>query len=332
MKKKNGLFLKILIVSGILLFAVIAVVVVKSTATVAAIVPNQEISAGTKVEDSMIHTIRVPVDTPKGYITDSSSIVGQKLKTSVAENQLLYINNFMSSWDDFSSNYDIPKDYVVTSIQLPSNRAVGGLITPGDVVDILGIPNSTYQDVSNESMRNFLGNIAENNYGEEGINLYWVLANVKILETDSTLAQESKSSIANVTQDDPSVGNNGSFYIVALSYDDYKKLRLSEQYLDFWMNIAPTISEDRGPLLDQMNDKIITELKDAQTQSAVKLVDKDEAKKEGEKEKNSEETLTTESNNPINDSSLPEEPTTESSDGDISKPEGSEATSNLPQE
>lgn len=259
---------KILILCGVLLFGVIAFVVVKSTSTVTAVVPSQQITSGTKIDESMIQTIQIPSNTPKGYISDKSTLIGQKLKITVDENQLLYVNNIMTSWEDFNDGEAIPDDYIVTSIQLPPERAVGGLITAGDTVDILGVPSSEFDTASKETLNNYLGKISENSYGANGINVYWILSNVKILETDSTLSQTDKSSISSITENANS--NSGNFYIIALSYDDYKKLRLSEKYFDLWMNIAPTQNEENKPLLEDMSNKIIQELKDSQAQSKIK--------------------------------------------------------------
>lgn len=280
MKIWKNKYFKILSLCGVTLFAVISYVIIRSTSTVSAVVPNQEIAAGTRLDASMLQTIRVPSNTPKGYITDVSSLVGQKLKVNVSENQLMYINDVMSSWDDFSSGESIPEDYVITSIQLPSNRAVGGLVTPGDVVDILGVPNQNYDTTSKETLANYLGEIADESYGADGIQTYWILSNVKILETDSTLSQSNNASISAVTQEDDINSNNGSFYIIALSYEDYQKLRLCEQYLDLWMNIAPEQNEENGPLLDQMKGSTLKALQDAQAQSHMKKVETEEKKNE----------------------------------------------------
>ena len=299
MKKKGNKMFTLLIICGILLFSIVAFVVIKSTRTVSAIVPNQLIAAGTNIDETMLKTVQVPVNTPKGYITDKSSILGQKIKVTVQENQLLYVNDIMSSWDDFSDGESIPDDYIVTSIQIPANRAVGGLITAGDSVDILGIPNANYNTTSKETLNNYLGDISKNSYGAEGMNLYWVLANVRILETDSSLSSSNESAISAVTEDGGGSSAEGDYYIVALSYDDYKKVRLAEQYLDLWMSITPEYNTENGPMLDVMNESIIKELQDSQAQSILKSEDnkndlkpeENKENKEGkEKEENNKET------------------------------------------
>ena len=267
-KSSTSKFFIVLVICGAVLFGIIAYIVMKSTATVSAVVPNQAIASGTRITDDMLATIQIPANTPGEFISDKTSVVGQKMKVNVEENQLLYINDFMSSWDSFSEA-NIPDDYVITSIKIPSDRAVGGMITSGDSVDILGVPNSSYQNISKETMDNNLGAIAENSYGADGINVYWVLANVTILETDSTLSTSNDASISTVTQEDGSGSSDGNYYIVALSYNDYKKLRLCETYLDFWMSICPEINKEDGSNLELMGDSVIKSLEDAQKQSTI---------------------------------------------------------------
>lgn len=279
MKNKNSsLFLKLLIIFGVLLFAVIAFVIVDSKKTMQAVVPNVQIPAGTVISESMLEVIRVPVDTPKGYITDKNSLIGQKVKTTVEPNQLLYVNSIMASWDDFSDGTSIPDDYVVTAIRLPSERAVGGLITVGDTIDILGVPNATWKSVNRETLAYNIGGLAEDCYGtEDGINLYWVLANVKVLETNSELSDASESGISAVIGE-ASASREGAYYIVALSYADYLKLRLAEQYLDLWANICPEASStDIDAMLELMKQqKEIQSLKDSQDQSIYKEEESDD--------------------------------------------------------
>lgn len=314
MKKKNA-FSILLVTAGVILFGVIAFVVINSTRTIQAVVPNQEIPSGTRVEAEMLSVIEVPVGTPTGFITDRSSLVGQKLKTTVYPNQLLYVSNVITGWDDVVYGVDVPDDYIITAIQLPANRAVGGLITVGDTVDILGVPNSelrsqfinqTNQTVVGNTMgvpgqindgdgslgtlttvdgqeestamqiaRTHLGAIADTAYGADGVQLFWVLANVKILETDSTLSSAENSVVSVITGSDSGAANNGDYYIVALSYSDYLRMMLASQYLDFYMNISPAWNNDHDPLIDYMNNLEIKELMDAQAQTILREVVKD---------------------------------------------------------
>lgn len=274
MSLKKNLPFKILILSGISLFAIIAYVIIRATSTTIAIVPNQAISSGTIVSKDMLKQVPVSATTPKGYITDKSSLVGQKLRINVGEDQMLYINDVMTSWEELIKGEEIPDNYVVTSMRVPSDRAVGGLITAGDYVDVLGVPNSNYANIDYKTMSQYLGDIAKyDSLGGEGENIYWLLSNVKILQTDSTLSSKEGSSISAVTSKDGS-DNGGSYYIVAVSYADYEKLRLSEIYLNTWLSLVPSQNKDNGPLFDEMRQKTIKRLADAQNQSKEYLVEK----------------------------------------------------------
>lgn len=268
--KNSSIFSKIIFIAGIALFIVIAYVIINNTSTTTAVVPNQDLSAGTTITNEMLETVTVPSNTPKGYIADSKSLIGQKLKVNVSEGQFLYVTDVMTSWDEMLDGEDIPDNYVVTSIFLPTNRAIGGLINTGDSVDILGVPNSNYKSADSATMAQFLGDMGRyDNYGtKSGINTYWVLANVKILQTNSTIASSENSSLSSLTEEDEKGGNtDGAYYIVALSYADYQKLRLSEVYLDIWMSLCPSQNEENDPLYKQMRQNAIKVLQDSQNQS-----------------------------------------------------------------
>lgn len=258
-----------LITIGAILFGIVAFVVIRSTRTVTAVVPATTISSGTIIQENMLTTIQVPVDTPQGYITNMGTLVGQKLRINAEAGQFLYMSDVLVSWDDVVYGQNIPDDYVVTSIAIPDERAVAGLISSGDAVDIMGVVNDTQGNTSQtirEQMIDNMGAAAEHSFGtEKGAQIYWVLANVTILETDSSMSEAEGSLITSVTE-----GDGGStFYIVALSYEDYLKLRLAEQYMVLWMNISPAWNNDNDPLLDVMTYAELKALADSSKQSII---------------------------------------------------------------
>lgn len=267
---KNKATSIILVICGIVLFVIIAYVVITNTSTTTAVVPNQDLVAGTTINDEMLQKITVPSNTPQGYIADSKSLIGQKLKVNVSQGQFLYTTDVMTSWDEMLDGEDIPDNYVITSMFLPAERTVGGLINTGDSVDVLGVPNSQGADIDSATMENYLGDMAKyDSYGtDQGINTYWVLANVKVLQTNSTIASSENSSLSSLTNEDEggTGSSDGAYYIVALSYADYQKLRLSENYLDLWLSLCPSQNDGNDPLYDQMRQKAIKVIQDAQKQ------------------------------------------------------------------
>ena len=266
-----------LILAGALaIFGILVWLIVSNSSTVKAVVPNQTIQSGVVVDESMLTMKDVPSQTPKGFITDPSAVVGQIFKSPVAEGQLLYTTNIMSAWNTIGKDENsIPKDYVVTTIQIPSERSMGGLITVGDYVDVLGVPNSNYSTATPDTFQNALGEMAtQNYYGANGINIYWVLSNVKILESNSALANANGGSVNDAVgkEEGKSSTQDTTTFVVALSYDDYKKLRLSEQYFDLWMNISPEDNKTKGPDLGKMNDHAIKPLDNSMSEKQIKAL------------------------------------------------------------
>lgn len=270
MKRKNY-FIIALILIGAILFGTVAFVVIRSTRTVNAVVPNQTITAGTRITNDMLTTIQVPVDTPSGYITDRSSLIGQKLKVNAEAGQFLYMSNVMIDWNDVVYGVSVPDDYIITALKIPNDHAVGGLITSGDTVDILGVPSANGVD-NPDDMSRVMGAAVEHGYGADGINVYWILANVKILETDSSLSNEDDSLLGTITDAASGGNSDGAYYIVALSYNDYQKVVLAQQYMDLWMNLSPVWNNDNKPLLDVMTYSEIQGLMDAQAQSIIEEI------------------------------------------------------------
>ena len=276
MKSKNYLMIS-LVVIGAILFGVVSYVIVRSNRTVTAVVPAEEIKVGQIIEESMLVEIQVPVGTPRNFIVDKSSLVGQKLKINAQPGQLLYMSDIMTSWNDMLYGTTIPDDYIITSINVPNERAVGGIIIPGDTVDVLGVPkdNELFGVEELDKLNMSLGPISDYSYGADGIHLYWILANVKILETNSSLSLQTEESFLG-SVDNMANNQNESSYIVALSYQDYQKLILAQQYLDIWLNLSPIWNNDNPPLLDLMKYSEIKSLMDAQAQSIIEEIKESE--------------------------------------------------------
>lgn len=238
-----------LIVSGSLLFALIVYVVVRSNVAISAYVPAQSIKAGTRITEDMLKQVRIPAGTPTGYITDPRSLVNQKLKIDVQPNELIYATNVQTNINLFGNDVKIPKNYVIATVNIPDERAVGGILSTGDSVDIAGIPQSNFQSTPRDTMQQYLGNMGKDSFGTDtGVNGFWVLNNVKILQSSSSAevaaqanskASSNSNDSNNQGQQEGSVKTAAGTYVMALSYADYKKLLISQQYLDLYLNKAP---------------------------------------------------------------------------------------------
>lgn len=243
---------------GVILMVVIAYVIISSNQTISVWVPNAPLSAGTKITESDIKSISIPAKTPGKYIKNKEMIIGYKLKSSVEEGQLLYSSNFLSSWESYNQDLEVPEDYIITSIQVPDSRAVGGLITAGDSIDVLGVSSDGKRAGFEEGSRSGI-----NGRDDIGVNVYYILSNIKVLNTNSSLSQAQEAGLSEVIAEGGST-SGGNYYVVALSYDDHKKLRQAEGILDLWLNIAPRQNEENPPLINQMTGQSFSDLHDAQ--------------------------------------------------------------------
>lgn len=247
--RENKLLVAIIVIMFFMFFLV-AYYIMSINKTTYAVVLNADAESGTTITEDMVETIEVPASVPSGFLKQEDSVIGYKLKTSVTHGQLLYESDFMSSFTDYNQMDDVPDDYAITSLCVPDTQACGGVITAGDYVDILSVIPST-------DGQNTQGNVE------------YVLSNVKVLSTNSSLSEAQESDLSTVS-DESSGSSDGSYYIFALSYDDLKKLRTYESTdgAQLWINISAKQNQEEGkdPLIDQMNGLYLSGLHDAQLQ------------------------------------------------------------------
>jgi Flp pilus assembly protein CpaB len=250
-------------VIGVILAFIIAFVLINNSKTTKVWVPKNNIEAGVIIKDTDLKEVDVSTSyTPGNYIKNKNVIVGKKLKNKVEAGQLLYVSDFLESWQSYTNNINVPNDYIKTSIELPDDKACGGLITAGDSVDIIGVTKQGIKVNGFESINpNGLGLNYRNN---TKVDVYFILANVKIINTNSSLSRTQNNDMSKVTNKSSASGS--SDYIIALCYDDYKKLLQAKDQMDLYMNICPKQNDSNPPLLNQMAGNSFSGLHDAQKQ------------------------------------------------------------------
>lgn len=241
------------VLGGVIVFAALVMFILSSGATVKAAVLNTDAKAGVTITDSMVQEIDVPAETPGDFFKSRNSLIGERLTSNVGANQLIYPGDLMSSIELVGGEQN--DDYVVTSITVPDEQAIGGLLTAGDQIDISVVPEDNMAlmkalpdfDISAD----YSGGIA------------YVLANVTILDATTSVASEQGSNLASAIEGSSTTGS-ASTYLVSLSYNDYKKLRIADQFGKIFLNLSPNQNKDNAPLLDQMTGGVIGGLTDAQ--------------------------------------------------------------------
>jgi pilus assembly protein CpaB len=113
---------------------------------VPAVVAKQDIPARTKITSDMVEVRQVPSDT-RGELayTDVSQVVGQITRYPIATSEevlstkVVSLQSVAKTGDSLS--YVIPEGKRAVSIQVDQVISSGGLVLPGDYVDVMGVFN-----------------------------------------------------------------------------------------------------------------------------------------------------------------------------------------------
>lgn len=254
-------FLLFSIVGGVIVFSIIAYVLLSVTATTKAVVFNSDVVAGTTITDSMVTEIDVPKDTPGEFYKTKSSVVGERTTANISKGQLIYPNNLMSSMTVKSASDD-NSDFVTTTIKIPDDNALGGMLTAGDTVDISVVPKDGEVNNLAKALPGFSFDTSING------GVYFILSNVKILDSTTAVSSSNGTTMSATEKNDngsaAKTDANSSYYLISLSYNDYKKLRIAEQYGTLYMSLVPKQNEENAPLLNEMSANVDGGLTDAQ--------------------------------------------------------------------
>lgn len=254
-------FLLFSIIGGVIVFSIIAYVLLSVTATTKAVVFNSDVVAGTTITDSMVTEIDVPKDTPGEFYKTKSSVVGERTTANISKGQLIYPNNLMSSMTVKSASDD-NSGFVTTTIKIPDDNALGGMLTAGDTVDISVVPKDGEVNNLAKALPGFSFDTSING------GVYFILSNVKILDSTTAVSSSNGTTMSATEKNDngsaAKTDANSSYYLISLSYNDYKKLRIAEQYGTLYMSLVPKQNEENAPLLNEMSANVDGGLTDAQ--------------------------------------------------------------------
>lgn len=286
-KLMQNKFLVFTIVGAVIVFSVVAYALLSATATTRAAVLNSDTPAGTTITESMVTEIDVPRDTPGDFYKSADAIIGERLTSNVKTNQLIYPTNIMSSIEvDREGN----ENFITTSIKVADDNALGGLLTAGDKVDIAVAPN----DGDSQNLARALPEFNIDTSLNRGF--YYILSNVTILDATTAVSSAQGSNMTAAQSSESGSGSSDySYYMVSLSYNDYKKLRLAEEFGVLYLNLVPSQNDENTPLIEEMTQPVIGGLVDAsvdpfeEQREAAKKEKADDSKKTDESKKQDEE-------------------------------------------
>jgi pilus assembly protein CpaB len=110
---------------------------------VAVVIANQDISAGTEITADMVKVTEVPSGLlVKSAITESNLAVGQTARFPIAQGAQLVRASFGVQADEDGLSYVIPRGKRAMALSVEEETAVGGLLLPGDRVDVIAVFDS----------------------------------------------------------------------------------------------------------------------------------------------------------------------------------------------
>jgi len=110
---------------------------------VAVVVANQDISVGTEITADMVKVVEVPSGLlVKNAITESTLAIGQTARFPISQGQQLVRASFGVQADEDGLAYVVPRGMRAMAISVEEVTAVGGLLLPGDRVDVIAVFNS----------------------------------------------------------------------------------------------------------------------------------------------------------------------------------------------
>jgi len=118
-------------------------IAVSSGDVTAVVVANQDISAGTEITAEMVQVADVPANLlVKNAITDSTLAVGQTTRFPVSQGEQLVRASFGAQTEEDGLAYVVPKGKRAMALSVEEVTAVGGLLRPGDRVDVIAVFDS----------------------------------------------------------------------------------------------------------------------------------------------------------------------------------------------
>jgi pilus assembly protein CpaB len=120
-----------------------------AASTVPAVVAKQDIPARTKITSGMLEVRQLPTDSHSELAyTDLSQVVGQVTRYPIATNEEVLSTKVVSlasvAKTGESLSYVIPEGSRAISIEVTQVISSGGLVLPGDYVDIIGVFDVTF--------------------------------------------------------------------------------------------------------------------------------------------------------------------------------------------
>lgn len=109
-----------------------------------AVVATRDLAVGTRIQDADLAIRRVnPASVSSQVLTTVDAAVGQVVAFPILAGQLLDARQIAPSKNAalLGSGLQVPQGYRIIGLPVTPTTAVGGVLKPGDLVDVIAIPN-----------------------------------------------------------------------------------------------------------------------------------------------------------------------------------------------
>ena len=128
----------------VLLSAIAGLFYYSNTRQATALVATRDLSVGTRIQDADVAVRQVnPASVPAGALRATDQAIGQVVSFPALAGQFLDARQVAPSKNAnlLGSGLDIPIGYRIIGLPIAPAAAVGGVLKPGDRVDVMAIPN-----------------------------------------------------------------------------------------------------------------------------------------------------------------------------------------------
>jgi pilus assembly protein CpaB len=128
----------------VLLSAIAGLFYYNNTRQATALVATRDLSVGTRIQDSDVAVRQVnPASVPAGALKASDQAIGQVVSFPVLAGQFLDAREVATSKNAslLGAGLDVPVGYRIIGLPIAPAAAVGGVLKPGDRVDVMAIAN-----------------------------------------------------------------------------------------------------------------------------------------------------------------------------------------------
>jgi Flp pilus assembly protein CpaB len=109
-----------------------------------AVAATRDLPVGTRIQEADLTTRRInPASVGPQVVTAVSMAIGQVVAFPILEGQLLDARQIAPSKNAalLGSGLQVPAGYRIIGLPVTATTAVGGVLKPGDLVDVIAIPN-----------------------------------------------------------------------------------------------------------------------------------------------------------------------------------------------